>query len=288
MIGTHGRSFYVLDGINVLRQLQPEVTTASLHVFTPVPAQRRVQPAAPIDYYLKDAAEKVTIEILDASGKSVRKFESEPPKKEEPKKEEKPAAAARARRGAAAGGAGQPAMAGRGDAGGGGDEGEEEGGGRGGPPARVTTKAGMNRFQWDMRHAPGRDFPGLIMWAAQNRGPMALPGTYQVKVTAGGATQTRPLTIVEGSAHERVRRRSAGAVHARDRDSRQGDGGERDRAAHPSSQGAGQGARREGQEREADGGGRGVPDGADGDRRGDLSVSEPEQSGSAELSDQVE
>ncbi len=82
VIGTHGRSFYVLDGINVLRQLQPEVTTASLHVFTPVPAQRRVQPAAPIDYYLKDAAEKVTIEILDASGKLVRKFESDPPKKE--------------------------------------------------------------------------------------------------------------------------------------------------------------------------------------------------------------
>jgi photosystem II stability/assembly factor-like uncharacterized protein len=180
VIGTHGRSFYVLDGINVLRQLQPEVTTASLHVFTPAPAQRRVQQAAPIDYYLKDAAEKVTIEVLDAAGKSVRKFESEPPKKEE-----KPAA----------GGAGQPAMVGRGEAGGGGEEGEEEGGGRGGPPARVTTKAGMNRFQWDMRHAPGRDFPGLIMWAAQNRGPVALPGSYQVKVTAGGATQTRPLIV---------------------------------------------------------------------------------------------
>jgi photosystem II stability/assembly factor-like uncharacterized protein len=191
VIGTHGRSFYVLDGIHVLRQLQPEVTTASLHVFTPVPTERRVQQSVPIDYYLKDAAEKVTIEFLDAGGKSVRTFESEPPKKEEPKKEEKPATA-----GAGTAAAGQPAMAGRGDTGGG-DEGEEEGGGRGGPPARVTTKAGMNRFQWDMRHAPGRDFPGLIMWAAQNRGPVALPGTYQVKVTAGGATQTRPLTIAK-------------------------------------------------------------------------------------------
>ncbi len=33
-------------------------------------------------------------------------------------------------------------------------------------------------------------FPGLIMWAASSRGPLAPPGTYQVKVTADGATAT--------------------------------------------------------------------------------------------------
>ena len=86
VIGTHGRSFYVLDGIDVLRQLQPEVTTASLHVFTPAPAQRRVQQSAPIDYYLKDAAEKVTIEILDAQrqvGAEVRERSAEEGRAEE-------------------------------------------------------------------------------------------------------------------------------------------------------------------------------------------------------------
>ena len=57
-------------------------------------------------------------------------------------------------------------------------------------PARVTTKAGMNRFQWDMRHAPGA-ISGHDHVVAAIRGPIALPGTYQVKVTAGGATQTR-------------------------------------------------------------------------------------------------
>lgn len=168
VIGTHGRSFYVLDGIHVLRQLQPELITAKMHLFTPAPAERRVQATAPIDYYLKDAADKVTIEILDASGREVRKFESVPEKKDEKKE------------GAA-------------EAAGGGEE-EDEGPGPPRPP-RVATKAGMNRFQWDMRHAGARDFPGMIMWAGQVRGPVALPGKYQVKLTAAGETRTQPLVI---------------------------------------------------------------------------------------------
>jgi hypothetical protein len=172
VIGTHGRSFYVLDGIHVLRQLQPELTTAKVHLFSPASAQRRVQATAPIDYYLKDAADKVRIEILDANGRDVRKFESVPEKKEEKKE------------GAAAAEAG----------GGGGGEEEDEGPGPPRPP-RVATKAGMNRFQWDMRHAGARDFPGMIMWAGQVRGPLALPGKYQVKLTAAGETKTQTLAI---------------------------------------------------------------------------------------------
>ena len=204
VIGTHGRSFYVLDGIDVLRQLQPEVThrvAARVHAG----AGRAARAAGGADRLLPEGRGREGHDRDSRrGGKSVRKFESDPPKKEEPKKEEKPAAA----------GAGTPAMAGRG--GSGGDE-EEEGGGRGGPPARVTTKAGMNRFQWDMRQRRARDFPGHDhVGRATSAVRSRCPGAYQVKVTAGGATQTRPLTIVEGSAHGRVRRRSAGAVHARD------------------------------------------------------------------------
>ena len=38
-------------------------------------------------------------------------------------------------------------------------------------------------------------FPGLIMWAASSRGPLAPPGTYQVRVTADGQTETQPFAI---------------------------------------------------------------------------------------------
>jgi photosystem II stability/assembly factor-like uncharacterized protein len=178
VIGTHGRSFYVLDGIHVLRQLQPEVTTATLHLFAPAAATRRVEQTVPIDYYLKSAAEKVRIQILDATGRELRAFESVPEKKDV-----KTATSASASGGPEA-------------AGGEGGE-EEESARRGPPPPRVTTKAGMNRVQWDMRHAGARDFPGMILWAGNIRGPIALPGPYQVKVTANGETRTQPLAIVK-------------------------------------------------------------------------------------------
>ena len=32
-----------------------------------------------------------------------------------------------------------------------------------------------------MRYPGATDFPGLIMWAASSRGPLAPPGTYQVR-----------------------------------------------------------------------------------------------------------
>src|SRR6266511_1253043 len=76
LIGTHGRSFYVMENISVLRQLRPEMTTANVHLFTPPSIARRVQASASIDYYLKKAADKVTIQILDAAGHEVRTFES--------------------------------------------------------------------------------------------------------------------------------------------------------------------------------------------------------------------
>jgi hypothetical protein len=116
-----------------------------------------------IDYYLKNAADKVTIDILDGQGRLIRSYTGVPPK-EETKSE------------------------GAGD--------EEENFFRGGPPARVSTKAGLNRFVWNMRYPDARDFKGLIMWAGSTRGPIAPPGQYQVRITAGGQTATQPFGIV--------------------------------------------------------------------------------------------
>jgi hypothetical protein len=35
----------------------------------------------------------------------------------------------------------------------------------------------------------------MIMWAASSRGPQAPPGTYQVRVTVGGQTESQPFAI---------------------------------------------------------------------------------------------
>jgi hypothetical protein len=71
---------------------------------------------------------------------------------------------------------------------------------------RPTTKPGLNRFVWDMKHpAPAKLDPSLVKLKNQPftndydgpAGPLAIPGTYQVALTAGGQTTTTPLTIVK-------------------------------------------------------------------------------------------
>ncbi len=177
VIGTHGRSFYILDNISVLRQITSKTTTDAVVLFDPADATRSVSRGVVVDYYLQKPADKVTIELLDATGKSIRAFES--------------AAAGEEARGRGRGGA--PGEGAR--------EEEEEGGrGRGGPPARVTGRQGMNRFTWDMRYPDARSFPGMILWAGSTRGPMAPPGKYQVKLTAHGVTRTQDFDVRRNAA----------------------------------------------------------------------------------------
>ncbi len=75
VIATHGRSFYVLDDIEPLRQLTPQVTTTAFHLFAPAEAVRRVYPAI-IDYYLAAPARQVTLEILDVAGRTAKRISS--------------------------------------------------------------------------------------------------------------------------------------------------------------------------------------------------------------------
>lgn len=169
VIGTHGRSFYILDNISVLRQANAAMTTEPLVLFDPADAVRSVSRGVFIDYYLKEPADSVTIEILDPAGKTVRSY-SGPAK-------------------AAAPAAGQPAPMD-----------EEEEGRRQAPAPRVNGAKGMNRFTWDMRYPNAVDFPGMIMWAASTRGPAAAPGQYQVRVTAAGVTKTQDFEIRRNAA----------------------------------------------------------------------------------------
>jgi hypothetical protein len=50
----------------------------------------------------------------------------------------------------------------------------------------------LNRFVWDLRYEEARHVPGyyLYEYGGGARGPVAVPGQYQVRVTVGGQTQT--------------------------------------------------------------------------------------------------
>jgi hypothetical protein len=174
VIGTHGRSFYVMENISVLRQITRETTNDAVVLFDPADATRTVSRGVAFDYFLKGAADSVTIEVIDPQGASIRTFTGTA------------SAAAEAT-------AARPAA----------EEADDDS-----PRAPVAPRAGvaqgMNRLTWDMRYAGARDFPGLIMWAGSTRGPQAPPGRYTVRLTANGVTKTQDFQIRRNEAVKTV------------------------------------------------------------------------------------
>ncbi len=165
ILATHGRSFYVLDDVAVLRQLTPAVAQEAVHLFTPQDGVCSVSRGVSIDYYLASAASKVTIEVLDAKGEMVRSFTGTA--EAAPKKDQVEA---------------QPPA-------------DDEGFRRVEP--KVTVKAGMNRFVWDMRYPGPVEIPKMILWAAGTSGPKAVPGGYQVRlaVSSSGTVGAAPVVL---------------------------------------------------------------------------------------------
>jgi photosystem II stability/assembly factor-like uncharacterized protein len=174
---TQGRAFWVLDDLPVLEQMTGEVAGSEVHLFKPAGAYRmpgaggfRIPRAAlgenppngaVIYYYLKAKPEgEVALEILDSSGKLVKRFSN---KRREAGAERAPD-----------------------------EEGEFD---FGGAPAQVSANAGLNRFVWDFRYPDATRFPGLIMWAGQTRGPKAAPGVYQARLTVNGKAVTQSFEV---------------------------------------------------------------------------------------------
>jgi photosystem II stability/assembly factor-like uncharacterized protein len=181
VVATQGRSFYVLDDVPMLYQLNDGVRNTEVHLFQPkdtyrfgaggrggggrgtVPGVGQNPPAGAVVYYwLKDQPKgEVTLEFLDASGKLVKKFSS----REAPRPQ-----------------AAEP-------------EDAEENPFRGAPPQRLSAQAGMNRFVWNLRYPDAVTFPGLIMWAGSVTGPRVSPGKYQARLTADGKTETQSFEV---------------------------------------------------------------------------------------------
>src|SRR2546430_13326571 len=57
----------------------------------------------------------------------------------------------------------------------------------------IPADEGMNRFAWDLRYDDPIQIPGAFYSGTGPKGPLALPGNYQVKLTVGGKSQTAPL-----------------------------------------------------------------------------------------------
>ncbi|HEY4573038.1 MAG TPA: hypothetical protein VIJ26_03725, partial [Thermoanaerobaculia bacterium] len=155
---------------------------------------------AVIDYYLKEAppaaqAKDVKLEILTRDGKVIHTFQGKPAEKKDEKKDKEKAAEKEKKPVAAAKPGETPE--GKAEAEEKGEEPEAEEGGRRGRHAepKIPTEAGLNRFVWDMEWPAASSFPGLVMWTGDPVSPTAVPGTYQVRLTAAGQTLTEPFEI---------------------------------------------------------------------------------------------
>ena len=78
VLGTHGRGFWILDDIQPLRQLTPDLMKQNAILFQPGDAIRGVYNAV-FQYYLKDKMDSVKIEILDAQGNQEITFKGDKP-----------------------------------------------------------------------------------------------------------------------------------------------------------------------------------------------------------------
>jgi photosystem II stability/assembly factor-like uncharacterized protein len=186
VVATHGRSFWILDDISPLRELTSEVASAGIHLFRPAAAIRirknaaRDTPLPPetptgknrpagaiIDYSFQSVPSgEVTLEIIDSGGNVVRKYSSNDQRRKVEDTQAFPTYWFN-------------------------------------PPEPLSKKVGLNRFVWDLRYErPPALRYGYSIAAAFGEdaimipeGPLALPGVYQVKLTAGGRSYTAPLEV---------------------------------------------------------------------------------------------
>ena len=189
VLSTKGRSFWILDDLSPLHQLTDDVASAAAHLFAPRDIHRvRTAEEEAVDEYVggwrsvanprdlyggaritrdrqgtdspngatiypwfAEAPEgEVTLEILDSAGEVVRRFsnQDDPP---DPSVIARPEA---------------PFF-------------KEE---------STFSRAGLNRFVWDVRHASA--------YGGSPLGPLVVPGAYQVRVSTDGWSGTQPIEVL--------------------------------------------------------------------------------------------
>jgi photosystem II stability/assembly factor-like uncharacterized protein len=186
IVATHGRGFWILDGIAPLRQLAPAMadtlfasapayrTPRALHPDTPFPPDEPMGENPPtgaiVDYYLASAAtDPVVLEVFDARGAKIRRYTSTDPAElsdGELATQLIPSYWVR-------------------------------------PHRTLATTPGHHRWIWDLRgERPNVEIYSYPITAVPHdtprtpEGPRVLPGRYTIKLTAHGKTLSTAVDVV--------------------------------------------------------------------------------------------
>jgi photosystem II stability/assembly factor-like uncharacterized protein len=182
---TYGRSFWILDDVSPLRQIDSKMAHPDTMLFKPgralrvqldlngdtpippeLPAGQNPPNGALIDFYLKSApSSDITLAIYDQGGKLVREFSTRPEEKIVEPPPNVPDYWL-------------------------------------GHPEPLTRVAGENRFLWDLRYAPPQALRHSYAISAMYQGTpgdplgaLVVPGTYEVRLTVGGRIYKQPLEV---------------------------------------------------------------------------------------------
>jgi photosystem II stability/assembly factor-like uncharacterized protein len=185
VIGTHGRSIWIMDNLNPLREMAKIQAASESHLVTPPVAYRvrynmftdtPLMPEEPtgqnppdgaiLDYMLKKDAALVSIEIMDGSGKVVREYaSSDVPEKLDTATLPHPTYWIR-------------------------------------PPGSLSTKAGHHRWIWDLKYStPPGSARSLAIAAVYKstptgpQGPYVHPGMFMIRLTVDGKVSEQSLEV---------------------------------------------------------------------------------------------
>lgn len=172
VVGTQGRSIYILDDLTVVQEKNAAILNKNLHVFSVNPAYRMpgagrrggsgrlgggelrnvgMNPPNGVvfNYFIKNATDssKLSIEVLDKNKKTIKTFSTS-------SKDNKS------------------------------------------DSYRIEINKGMNQFEWDMLYPVAERVEGLILWNGFVGGPKAAPGNYFAKFKSGNDSTEVPFTIL--------------------------------------------------------------------------------------------
>ena len=160
---TQGRSFWMIDDLTPLHQLENSLTNQDYFLFKPIDSYRMAggngktsktqgqnhNGGVAVNFYIKDTAktDTITLSFLDTNKKLIKKYSNHPDKE---KKEE-----------------------------------------------QLKVKPGSNQFNWNMMYPDAEKVEGMILWWASLSGPKAIPGNYMVELSKNGASTSQDFTILK-------------------------------------------------------------------------------------------